>query len=97
MFIVKAVRHDGGYSLHEAANVSVEDSKSDGCNGPGQPPYVKADFDVFLYDSASVPFKNVLPVGHGLDHYSCIFVMNERGKTVDTVQHIVREETRRVA
>lgn len=93
MFYVKAVRSDGGYTMYETTQISVEESRGDGCNGPGQPPYIKADWDVWLYDGYNKPYREILHVGRGPDHYAYVYVMNERGKTIDQVQRIVLSET----
>jgi hypothetical protein len=93
MLYVKAVQQDGDYSLYETQSVVVRESTADGVNGPGMPPFVKAQRDVYLYSGELVPADRILSVGHGPGHYRFIYVMNERGKTIDTVQ----AETRPVA
>jgi hypothetical protein len=55
-------------------------------NGPGQPPFVKPDWDVWLYDGQNQPYREVLHIGSGLDHYAYAYIMNERGKTIAHVQ-----------
>lgn len=84
MFIVKAVKADDSYDLFEAAKVRVMESRENGCNGPGQPPYIAPDFDVFLDRHEDAPGK-ILSVGNGESHYAHVYVMNESGKTVDVV------------
>lgn len=88
MFTVKAeVRTQVGpstFQLFQAASVRVGPSRVDGCNGPGQPAYVKPDLEVELLD-ADRRRVDSLEVGHGLDHYCAVYVMNERGKTVETI------------
>lgn len=85
MFIVKAVQADGDYSLFECTSVVVRESRVNGANGPGQPPFVAPDEEVWLYTGQDCPADRILNVGPGLDHYWHVYVMNERGKTVDTV------------
>lgn len=97
MFYVKAVRKDGGYTMYETTSISVEESRADGANGPGQPPFVRPDWDLYLYDGHCQPYREILHVGLGIDHYAFAYIMNERGKTIDTVQSIHREEARMVA
>jgi hypothetical protein len=82
MFIVKAVKADDSYDLFEAPKVRVQESRVDGSNGPGQPPFIAADFEVFL--DSDGPGK-MLSVGNAQDHYAHVYVMNESGKTVDVV------------
>lgn len=84
MFIVKAVKADDSYELFEAFKVRVQESREAGANGPGQPPYIAPDFDVFLERSEDCPGK-ILSVGNGESHYAHVYVMNESGKTVDVV------------
>ena len=83
MFIVKAeVRSDVGpaaYQLFKSESVRVERSDY-GAQSTGPMP----DRYVVLCDIDGSPRKS-LAVGHGLDHYSAIYIMNEGGKTVDTV------------
>lgn len=84
MFIVKAeTRQAGsngaGYSMYDADRVRVAKSTIAG-SGPGPYP----ELEVWLYD-ASGHEKAILYVGHGLDHFSHVYIMNERGKTVDSV------------
>jgi hypothetical protein len=82
MFIVKAeVRSDVGpqaYHLFEAQSVRI--GKSD----PIVPHGSYTERVVQLCDIDGMTFK-ALGVGHGLDDYSAVYVMNEKGKTVDSV------------
>lgn len=82
MFIVKAeVRPTGvgpiAYHLFEAPSVRV--GKADCVD-------LKAITEkaVHLCDLDGMTFKS-LGVGYGLEDYSAVYIMNERGKTVDTV------------
>lgn len=85
MFYVKAVRSDGGYTMYETTQISVCESTTDGVNGPGQPQFVKADWELWLYDRHNHPYREIIGVGRGLDHYAYAYVMNEAGKTIDKV------------
>jgi hypothetical protein len=82
MFIIKAETRQagsngGGYSMYDADRVRVAKSTIAGTDsGP--------EFEVWLYD-ASGHEKTILYVGHGLDHFSHVYIMNEKGKTVDSV------------
>lgn len=82
MFIVKAeVRQDVGpqtYQLYEAPAVRV-----------GRPEMVvqssnDPELSVSLCDLDGQRFKS-LDVGHGIGHYSAVYIMNEKGKTIDSV------------
>jgi hypothetical protein len=84
MFIVKAVKADDSYELFEAIKVRVQESRICGANAPGQPPFVDPDFDVFLEKHEDAPGK-LISVGNGQDHFAHVYVMNEYGKTVDSV------------
>ena len=90
MFFIKAVRSNGDYSLYEAVGVSVHESTADGVNPPGMPPFVKADWDVYIYDKPDTPSCITIRVGWGSDHYVNVYVMNDRGKTIDTVSRAFR-------
>jgi hypothetical protein len=87
MFYVKAVSGDGAeFAIFEAVSVRVEESKINGANGPGQPPFVAPDYDVYLYgEDERHPATRILRVGRGDGHHHVVFVMNERGKTIDKV------------
>jgi hypothetical protein len=82
MFLVKAeVRSDVGpqnYQLFKSESVRVE--RHLGASSPGPSP----DREVVLCDVDGSPRKTLM-VGNGLDHYSAVYIMNENGKTVDTV------------
>lgn len=84
MFIVKAVKADDSYDLYEALKVRVQDSRVNGANAPGEPPFIAPDHDVFVDRYEDAPGK-ILSVGNGPDHYAHVYVMNESGKTVDVV------------
>lgn len=88
MFTVKAeVQTQTGpttFQLYQAASVHVRKSTTNGANGPGQPPYVAPDIEVTLQDDQNRWIRS-LEVGTGLDHYSAVYVMNERGKTVESI------------
>jgi len=84
MFIIKAeTRQAGnggaGYSMYDAERVRVAKSTIAGSD-PGPYP----ELEVWLYD-ASGHEKAILYVGHGLDHFSHVYIMNANGKTVDSV------------
>lgn len=89
MFTVKAeVWNDHGpnnFQLYAAAAVHVHKSLTNGQNGPGQPAYVAPELDVSLRD-ANGDHIRMLEVGQGLDHYSAVYVLNERGKTVEVIR-----------
>lgn len=83
MFIVKAeVRSDVGpqaYHMFEAPSVRVGKPEM-----VGTYPLPAPELSVQLCDVDGSTFKS-LHVGHGLHHYDAVFIMNERGKTVDSV------------
>lgn len=84
MFIVKAEtrqagNNSGGYSMYDADRVRVAKSTIAGTDPRPYP-----ELEVWLYD-ASGHEKAILYVGHGLDHFSHVYIMNEKGKTVDSV------------
>ena len=79
MFIVKAEDKAGNYAMYDAERVRVAKSTIAGTH-----PVPYPELEVWLYD-ASGHEKCILYVGHGLDHYSHVYIMNERGKTVDSV------------
>lgn len=86
MFTVKAeVQTQTGpttFQLYQAASVHVR--KSNGANGPGQSAYVAPEIDVELRNEQD-HYIRVLEVGPGLDHYSAVYVMNEKGKTIESI------------
>jgi hypothetical protein len=86
VFTVKAeVHQDVGpnhFHLFEANSVRVHRARKDGNNADGT--YIAPELEIELYDDGGKPFK-WLDVGQGLDHYSAVFVMNGRGKTVETI------------
>lgn len=88
MFIIKAeVRSDVGpqnYSLFSARRVAVSKSTLASCGSPGHPCPPDPELEVRLFDEQD-NCREVLNVGHGLDHYSAVYIMNEKGKTVDSV------------
>lgn len=88
MFTVKAeVHQDIGpnhFQLFQAASVRVAKSRTNGANGPGQPAYIAPELEVELLDADRKRIDS-LEVGQGLDHFSAVFVMNERGKTVEAI------------
>ena len=83
MFVVKAeVRSDAGpanYSLFQAERVRVAKSTIAGTDPRPYP-----ELEVWLYDQQN-NCHETLYVGNGLDHYCAVYIMNERGKTVDSV------------
>jgi hypothetical protein len=84
MFIIKAeTRQAGsngaGYSMYDAERVRVAKSTIAGTD-----PVPYPELEVWLYD-ASGHEKAILYVGHGLDHFSHVYIMNANGKTVDSV------------
>lgn len=88
MFTVKAeVNTQTGpttFQLYQAASVHVRKANMNGQNAPGMPPYVAPEIEIELQDEQN---RNVrfLYVGTGLDHYCAVYVMNERGKTVQSI------------
>lgn len=95
MFTVKAeanTQHGPAttFQLYQAASVSVRKSTVNGANGPGQPAYVAPDIDVELCDEHQRCLC-LLQVGNGFDHYRAVYVMNERGKTVETIYPAPRD------
>lgn len=82
MFIIKAEIHADAapqpYTLLTANRICVRAHQGAQSNG------VAPDFEVELMDAQVNTFET-LYVGKGLDHYSAIYVMNERGKTVESV------------
>lgn len=93
MFTVKAMIHarsidvpmPSDYQLFQAAQVRVSPSSMNGVNGPGQPAYVPPQLEVNLCMGENDPPYRTLYVGAGLDHYQTIYVLNDRGKTIDTI------------
>lgn len=85
MFIVKAeIRSNVGpanYELFTSTFVRVAKPGGDCAQSPGIPP----DLYVYLGDDRTVPAKEILGVGYGLDQYAAVYIMNDRGKTIDTV------------
>lgn len=88
MFTVKAeVNTQTGpttFQLYQAASVHVRKSTMNGANAPGQPAYIPPDLEVELQDDHG-HYLRTLCVGGGLDHYCAVYVMNERGKTVESI------------
>lgn len=95
MFIVKAVRP--GHTLHGYEYTSfncdyyvVRLSRRNGVNGPGKPAYIAPQREIILYTKNSGGTLDdeiaYLDLGIGEDHYCTIYVMNDRGKTIDTIQ-----------
>ena len=88
MFTVKAeVNTQTGpttFQLYQAASVHVRRSTMNGANAPGAPAYIAPDIEVELQDDQNRYIRS-LQVGNGLDHYCAVYVMNERGKTVESV------------
>lgn len=88
MFTVKAeLSMQAGpttFQLYQAASVHVRKSTVDGVNAPGMPKYVAPDLEVELKDDQN-RWLQTLQVGHGFDQYCAVYVMNERGKTVESI------------
>lgn len=88
MFAVKAeVNSQTGpntFQLFQAASVHVNKSNVNGANGPGMPPFVAPELEVELLDEHNRHIR-FLEVGHGIAHYCAIYVMNDRGKTVESI------------
>lgn len=88
MFTVKAeVSSRTGpttFQLYQAASVHVRKSTTDGAVGPGGSSYVAPDLEVELQDDQN-RWLRTLEVGIGIDHYCAVYVMNERGKTVESI------------
>lgn len=96
MFIVKAIRpgsdetrHGDVYATFQCDYYTVFPSTKNGSGPPGQP-YVPPQREVRLYerDQGGCPDANVgmLDLGVGDEHYCTIYIMNDRGKTIDTIQ-----------
>lgn len=98
MFIVKAEMRETGptstgqanYSLFQAERVRVRRSRM--ASSEGQDP----QWEVELQDQHNFSHET-LYVGPGLEHYCGVFIMNERGKTVDRVVYTSRAEVRAAA
>lgn len=75
------------HSLFEAHAVRCRPSQTNGCNGPGQPAYVPPDWDLELLD-ADGRVTQTLQIGPALDHYQTVYVMNQAGKTIETIHAI---------
>ena len=95
MFIVKGIRppantQDFAYSVFECDYYIVAPSTRNGTNAPGQPPYVPPQKEVELYEKSrtGAPDSQVscLLVGIENGYYCTVYVMNDRGKTIDTIQ-----------
>lgn len=93
MFIIKAELRStspvsapagGGYSMFQAERVRVCKSTIGSQSAPGVPQSIDPELEVWLYDQAGNNHET-LYVGHGLDHFCAVYIMNERGKTVDSV------------
>lgn len=83
MFTVKAVIEKSTYdnfALFSAANVRIGRPRYDSCPAPSNPP----DLEVYLNNANNENFE-ILQVGRGLDHYNAVYVMNEHGKTVQSI------------
>lgn len=89
MFTVKAeVWNDSGpnsFDLFGAERVSVVPSLTNGCSGEGEPPYIPPELDVWLGDENDHR-RVCLQVGQNFTHYCTVFVMNERGRTIQTIR-----------
>lgn len=88
MFTVKAEvnSHTGPttFQLYQAASVHVRKSTVNGANAPGMPTFVPPDLEVELQDDQN-RWVRTLELGTGFDHYCAVYVMNERGKTVESI------------
>lgn len=90
MFTVKAeVQTQYGpttFQLYQAASVHVSKSTKNGAvvAGTGLPPYVAPDLEVELRSEGN-HYLRTLDVGHGIDQYQAVYVMNEKGKTVESI------------
>lgn len=80
MFTVKAEVRRGGesFQLYQAASVHVRQPQC------WQSHVTPPDFVVDLHDDQNNSIRQ-LEVGNSLEHYSSVYVMNERGKTVQSV------------
>jgi hypothetical protein len=94
MFIVKAMRPSltsdtESYSVFQCDYYVVEASTKNG-TGTSDKPYVAPEKEVFLYEKSSGAQPNstvaFLEVGKGDEHYCTVYVMNDRGRTIDTIQ-----------
>lgn len=83
MFYVKAVHHNEDYVLFAAAHVHVDERVE-----AGQSPI----FDVVLFDDADSPPTHVLPVSPDTEEFRVVYIMTERGKTIDTVHFVPSPE-----
>lgn len=72
------------FQLYQAASVHVRKSTTSGANAPGLAPYIAPDIEVELKDDQNRWLRS-LEVGNGIDHYCAVYVMNERGKTVESI------------
>jgi hypothetical protein len=90
MFVVKAIvqsRNSSGrdaFTMFNCARVRVRPSTMNGVNGPNAPAYTPHDFEVELLTETN-DVLDVLCVGSAMEHYQDVYIMNEQGKTVDSV------------
>lgn len=95
MFTIKAVRsaHSAPleeYAIFEGGWVDVRANTSHGASGPNSPPYIEPDYNISLFDRA--PFLDEgqllaqINVGHGDHQFHTVYVINEKGRTIQTIK-----------
>lgn len=97
MFIVKAIRpHDDfeatSYMGLQCDYYVVAPSIKNRESAPGAKPYVPPQQEISLYERSrtGAPDSQVgcLDVGLGDGQFCTVYVMNDRGKTIDTIQAV---------
>lgn len=83
MFIVKGVRgnFEKEFSLFECDELHVSESPA------SSPDSVQCTVSLYKSNGPSVPASIIahLEIGNGGGHFHAAYIMNERGKTVDTI------------
>jgi hypothetical protein len=77
MFSVKAVRASGEYTISPAHHVDIFPAGAEPNSGPGT--------DILLFDSADSAPREMLAISNDPDEFVTAYIMNDRGKTIDTV------------
>lgn len=95
MFTIKAIRSAQSapleeYAIFEAGWVDVRANTSHGACAPGSKPYVEPDYSVSLFDKAPFITEGQLlaqiNVGHGDHQFHTLYVLNEKGRTIQTLK-----------
>jgi hypothetical protein len=92
MFIVKAMRPNlvppEHYTVFQCDYYEVQPSRTNGANSSGKP-YIAPQMDVGLWAKGLTMLDDhiaSLEVGFGENQFCTVYVMNDRGKTIDTIQ-----------